>query len=98
MTARIWELDTGREMLTLSGHKDWVKRVAFSPNGKWVATASADHTTKLWDAATGDEISTIEHTGIVNCVAFSPNGTQLATADQDNTIRLWEVQSIVQDE
>ena len=55
--------------------------VAFSPDGKRLASASRDGTVKVWDAATGQEIRTLKgHTGFVTSVAFSPDGKRLASA------------------
>jgi WD40 repeat protein len=72
------------------GHKGLVYYVAFSPDGKTMATASFDDTAKLWEFATGKELQTLKgHTAPVYCVAFSPDGKTVATASQDKTIRLW---------
>ena len=65
--------------------------VAFSPDGTRIATASADGTAKVWDAATGQELFTlVGHTRGVTSVVFSPDGTQIATGSADKTARVWE--------
>ena len=64
---------TGRELMTLSGHKDAVSSVTFSADGKRLATASDDNTAKIWDADTGRELKSLSgHKGPVLSIAFSP--------------------------
>jgi WD40 repeat protein len=64
--------------------------VAYSPDGRLIATASSDTTVRMWESATGKCARTLEgHTGAVSSVAFSPADRQLATASTDETARLW---------
>jgi dipeptidyl aminopeptidase/acylaminoacyl peptidase len=90
-TAKIWNLETGKEITTLKGHSHYVNSVAFSPDGKLLATGSADSTAKVWTIATGEARTLKEHSGVVSSVAFSPDGQKLATASADKTVKIWDL-------
>ncbi|MEH1902744.1 MAG: caspase family protein, partial [Nostoc sp.] len=80
-----------QEQNRLEGHSSGVNSVAFSPDGKTIASASSDNTVKLWNAATGKEITTLKgHSSAVYSVAFSPDGKTIASASYDNTVKLWD--------
>lgn len=62
-----------------------------SPDGRWIASASADGTVKIWDAETGEHLDTlVGHMAGVSCVAWAPDSNTLATGSDDKAIRLWD--------
>ncbi|MER6694904.1 trypsin-like peptidase domain-containing protein, partial [Streptomyces minutiscleroticus] len=74
----------------LTGHKGTVWSVAYSPDGKTLATGSEDQTVRLWNTATGAHRKTLTaQTDATNAMAYSPDGKTLATGGEDKTVRLW---------
>src|ERR1700687_3448185 len=78
----------------LRGHTDWIGRIAWSPDGSYLASPSADKTIRIWNARSGVCVRILKgHTQTVEGVAWSPDGQRLASASYDKTIRLWEAAS-----
>ena len=89
----VWDLQTGAEVAPgAAGHQGAIMQIATAPGGL-IATASDDHTVRLWDSATGAERRRLQHGHWVRAVAVSPDGRRLATSSLDNTVRLWDTQS-----
>jgi WD40 repeat protein len=88
---KIWDLATAQVLHDLRGHTERVEGLACSPDGRRLATGSADRTIKLWDTTTGEEVFTLRgHTAGVLCVAFSPDGRRIASGGWDRTVRVWD--------
>jgi WD40 repeat protein len=91
-TVRLWDQATGKERFQeFKGHQAGVVAVAFSPNGKLVASGG-DHI-RLWEAATGKPIRLIQVKGGVAALAFDPKGGKLASAGRDPVVHVWDVDS-----
>jgi WD40 repeat protein len=66
--------------------------VAYSPDGRLLASGSTDKTVRIWDLATAREIRTlVGHSDWVTGVTFSPDGSRLASSSYDRTVKIWDV-------
>jgi WD40 repeat protein len=101
----LYDIATGQKRHSLTGHKDGVSALDFSPDGTMLASSSSDGTVKLWSVATGQELHTLgvardlkgEPPDMVRALVFSPDGKTLASgsgsADGGGRLTLWELAS-----
>ena len=94
---RVWDAESGAELLQLAGHTDRIYAVAFHPEGRLIASGSNDTTIRLWDLDRGLEVgSLLGHRSYVYGLDFSPDGATLASASGDNTVRLWSTRTMAE--
>jgi WD40 repeat protein len=107
-TVRVWDINTGKVLYSLQpqGLVIYLKSgpavnpislpisaVAFSPDGKKLATGGADRVVRVWDAATGELLHEYKgHRMSITAVAFSPDGARLLSSSLDHTIRVWDAE------
>jgi WD40 repeat protein/uncharacterized caspase-like protein len=91
---KLWNVSTGEEILTLKGHGKAVNKVAFSRDGKLLATSSNENTIKIWDVASQRELRTLAgHSALIDSMDFSPDNTLMASAAEDGATFLWDTKT-----
>lgn len=89
---KIWDTQSGNELNSLAGHNNFVNGLAFSRDGRLLASGSYDSTIKIWDLSTGQERRTLRgHTGSISAIEFSPDGRFIVSGSDDGSARLWNV-------
>ncbi len=88
--ATLFDLESGKKLRDLTGHRDALYGIAFSPDGSQLSTAGYDRVIQLWNPESGERLRTLKgHNGAVYGIAFSPDGRILASAGGDSSVKLW---------
>ncbi|MCB9458667.1 MAG: WD40 repeat domain-containing protein [Anaerolineaceae bacterium] len=90
--ARLWDTETGLEIVEFADHRREIVDVDFSPNDALLLTCGRDHTMRLWDIENEVRVAVIENEGaeVIDC-EFNPQGTKIATIDADGVVRMWAI-------
>jgi WD40 repeat protein/DNA-binding SARP family transcriptional activator len=90
--AVVVDISSGKTVFTLQGHTHTTKNVAWSPDGRWLATASDDGSARIWNGQTGElRFALLSHENTIQDLAWSPDGTRLVTASDDGTAKVWSI-------
>lgn len=93
-TIHLWNTATGKELHARESHEGEIGTIAFSPDGRWVATGSFyDQTMRIWELRNGRQQHVIRHPACVQSVAFLPDSKSVISGGGDSFLRLWDVAS-----
>jgi WD40 repeat protein len=91
---RVWDAESGSELLCLQGHTGDLQCVAWSPDGQRILSGALDGTVRVWDAQSGAQRLCLRgHESFVNSVAYFPDGRRVVSAGDDGTLRIWSTSS-----
>ncbi|MBF0119851.1 MAG: YjbE family putative metal transport protein [Desulfobacterales bacterium] len=91
---KLIDTQNGKEISVFKGHSDIVTAVAFSSDGKTLASGSKDETIKIWDIATNKELALLKgHSGIINSLSFSSDGSKIASGGKDAAVKIWDIKT-----
>ena len=91
-TLKVWNLETGEELFTFTGHTKPIRAVAVTPDGKQVISGSGDNTLKVWDIKTGKAVFTLTgHISAVNAVAVTLDSKRVISGSHDTTLKVWDL-------
>jgi eukaryotic-like serine/threonine-protein kinase len=89
---KVWDVERGQQVLSLTDHAGPVHSLCFSPDGKHLASAGGDDTVRIWDVERGQEVLSLKgHTGLDHSICFSPDGKRLASATHKE-VMVWDVE------
>jgi WD40 repeat protein len=92
----VWEASNGKHVASLTGHRNVVRAVTYSPDGSRIASGSDDWTVRVWDAASGAELAAfLGHSDGVRAVAYSPDGTRIVSGSNDKTLKIWDAATFI---
>ncbi|WP_309715946.1 WD40 repeat domain-containing protein [Armatimonas sp.] len=87
---QLWDIETGRLIRVLKGHRGGLDSIAFSPDGERLASGSTDKTARVWQVKTGKTLQVLPgFQGSVFAVAFSPDGKRIAAGGYDGSVQVW---------
>jgi WD40 repeat protein len=88
---KIWDVQSGQLLNTLSGRTDWVNSVAFSPDNLKIISGGGDCSVKIWDTHSGQLLNTLNsHTNAVLSVAYSFDNSRIASGGHDHSVKIWD--------
>ena len=89
--ALVWDAQSGQPLTEPLKHDNLITSAQFSQDGRWIVTASTDHTARVWDAQSGQPLSQpLLHGDTVTSAQFTPNGRQILTTSDDGKARVWD--------